>query len=189
MKPATVLLRSDDARHDVPAMIPTFVRRALLVLLVLVPSAFALPVPTPIGPTGEVTTDRSVYHDGDTMTITFSNPTDVLLVLYSSCWEIRDASGQLTFVPPAGQVPSIGCTEVAPGETVTFVASYATWSTGESRLAPGEYTVVVPYYHGEGVVPLGLDDRDDAVAHITVCTPARRGPLGFADGAFILARC
>lgn len=190
MMPPAVLLRGDTARHDVAPRGASSVRRALLVLIVLAPTALALPVPTPIGPTGEVATDRAVYHDGDTMAITFTNPSDVTLDLYDfNCWSIRDPSGQFTFVPAPSQTPSVGCTEVAPGGSVTFVASYAYWSTGESRLAPGEYTVVVPYRHGEGVLPLGTDDRDDAVAHITVCTPARRGPIGFADAAFHLARC
>lgn len=184
-----MLLASDTTSHDLRRWPDRLVRRALLALLVLAPTALALPVPTPLGPTGEVATDRAVYHDGDTMTITFTNPTDVALDLYViSCWEIRDVSGQITYVPEPGQVPSIGCMEVAPGKTVTFVASYDRWSMGESRLAPGEYTVAVPYYHGEGIL-LGLDERDTALAHITVCTPPRRGPLGFADGAFYVARC
>ncbi len=87
-------------------------------------------------PQGQLSTDKSAYLQGETVTITFRNTGTVRIELPNSApWVIKNAAGQTVFSPVAAQV----ITPVGPGATRTW-----TWNQRDNagnQVPPGTYTV------------------------------------------------
>ncbi len=85
---------------------------------------------------GALTTSKTSYVQGETVTIIFRNTGTVGIILPNSApWRVKDAFGQVVFSPAAAMV----IVSVAPGETRTW-----TWDQRDNfgrQVPPGTYTV------------------------------------------------
>ncbi len=87
-------------------------------------------------PQGRLSTDKTVYLQGEPVQIMFQNTGNVAIELPNAApWVVRDAGGRAVFTPVAAQV----LVQVAPGATRTW-----TWDQRDNagnQVPPGTYTI------------------------------------------------
>ncbi|MEN3010169.1 MAG: CARDB domain-containing protein, partial [Candidatus Bipolaricaulaceae bacterium] len=87
-------------------------------------------------PQGQLSTDKSVYVQGETVQIVFRNTGSVTIELPNAApWVVKDGAGRTVFAPLAAQV----LTPVNPGETRTW--SWNGRDNAGNLAPPGSYTV------------------------------------------------
>ena len=115
-----------------------------------------------VPPRGELSTDKSAYLPGETVTIVFRNTGSVPIELPNSApWEILDAWGRVVYRPMAAMV----ITPVQPGTSKVW-----TWNQRDSYgnpVPPGDYTV-----------RLGTRNAGEFTADFSIRAPSLRAEAG-----------